>query len=106
MTGPQPPNTQNDAELPSVTELMVEIRKYWSTASGEPELKEFAEYVQKLIAAHLQAAIRNAEIQGRMDEVHYVRQYLNIDVNHPANKLYLAKRLYDLQDLKQEGKNT
>jgi hypothetical protein len=39
----------NSDRLPSVMELMVEIKKYWTTATGEPELKEFAEYVQEII---------------------------------------------------------
>lgn len=39
-------------ELPSVMEMMVEIKKYWTTANGEPELKEFAEYVLGIIRSH------------------------------------------------------
>jgi hypothetical protein len=51
-------------KLPSVIELMVEIKKYWTTASGEPELKEFAEYVQGVIQAHTAAQVAAAEKRG------------------------------------------
>lgn len=41
-----------DGELPSIIQLMAEIRKYWPIVNGELELKEFAEYVQGLISSH------------------------------------------------------
>lgn len=46
MTRPKPTDSEY---LPSILELMVSIRKYWTTANGEPELKEFAEYVQDMM---------------------------------------------------------
>lgn len=43
------PNPDAEEAIPSTMELMVQIRNYWTTTSGEPELKEFAEYVQEII---------------------------------------------------------
>lgn len=49
------------ADLPSIIELMVAIRKYWTTASGEPELKEFAQYVQDLMRQRDPALLQKIE---------------------------------------------
>ena len=41
----------------SKMELMVQIRGYWTTASGEPELGEFADYVLALIKSEQDRAV-------------------------------------------------
>lgn len=44
-----PKSTELDVES-----MIITIRKYWETASGEPELREFAEYILKLIGSEIE----------------------------------------------------
>lgn len=42
-------------------ELMVKIKQYWTTVSGEPELGDFADYVLGVITSRDKAAREEAE---------------------------------------------
>ena len=53
--------------------------------------------VEELMTVIRQYAAK-AELEGRQHESVYVRQYLNFDVNDPANKRYLTQRWYDLEE--------
>lgn len=90
---PSPEQTQpnlpiEDEQLPSKMEVMVKIKDYWTTASGEPELSEFADYVLQLI--HHYATKRELEVR--------------IDENQRWLELYreLSKRLSNARDPKIE----
>lgn len=62
---------------------------------------ELTQESKQAILAELKKREAAAELQGRMNECHYVRQYLHFDYYQPSHITYFSKRLYDLEDLAQ-----
>lgn len=72
---PQPPNTQNDAELPQ--ELFTELYDMCEALGDtrKDSTKQFA-HLKGLIEAHLQAAVRAAENKAKADAYDDARYWL------------------------------
>jgi hypothetical protein len=82
-------NPTHNTDSVELNEMMLQIRNYWVTASGEPELREFAEYVLTLIKVSQSNILRTA-----IDNIHD-----EIDAGVPedlASRTVLLQMEYDL----------
>lgn len=69
---------------------MVQIKKYWTTASGEPELREFAEYVKGIMTAYADTRA----LEARIDERDHTWKLIN-DIRYQNITLDFAREVAD-----------